>query len=454
MSLQQTGTDDQPSLRYAWGVVGLLSFAYTFSFIDRQILSLLVEPIRRDLGITDTGVSLLHGLAFVIFYTTMGYPIGRLADRATRKWIIAAGITVWSLMTAACGLARDFTQLFMARIGVGVGEAALSPAAYSMISDYFPREKVGRAMGVYTIGIYVGTGLALIVGGAVVQMAMHMPPLEVPYLGSIKAWQLTFFVVGLPGLLIALLVSLVREPARRGVETVTRDGQSFMDGLRYIGAHWRLYAPFMMGTSFVALIGYACNLWLPTFFMRVHGFTAGEAGLYVGLVVLVGGVIGVYGGGMLADHLMARGRYIAYPLVIMLSGIGIVIPIILVPLMPTPALAILAYLPAAIFTSVPSSTSPAALQLITPNEMRGQVSAAFLLVLNLFGLGIGPTAVALVTDYGFKDPAMLGYSLAIISTCAVPPAVILLSLSLKGFAARIRERETLEAEIGLTGKRT
>lgn len=432
--------DNQPSLRYAWGVVGILSFAYTFSFIDRQILSLLVEPIREDLGLTDTGVSLLHGLAFAIFYTTMGYPIGRLADRSTRKYIIAIGITFWSLATAACGLARDFTQLFLARVGVGVGEAALSPAAYSMISDYFPREKVGRAMGVYTIGIYVGTGLALIVGGAVVEVATNMPPIALPWFGEIKAWQLTFFVVGLPGLLIAALVALVKEPARRGIDEKVEE-QSFSAGLVYIWAHRKLYAPFILGASFVAMIGYACNLWLPTFFIRAHGFTPGEAGLAVGLMVLVGGAIGVYGGGYVADRMMARGKYSAYPLVIMWSGVGITIPIALVPFMPTPELAMLAYLPASILTSVTSSTSPAAIQLITPNEMRGQVSALFLLALNMIGLGIGPTLVALVTDYSFKDPAMVGYSLAIVCVAAVPPAVILLTLSLRNFAARIKERE-------------
>ena len=150
-----------PDPMYAWYVVGILMLAYTFSFIDRQILSLLVGPIRRDLAITDTQMSLLHGLAFAIFYTFLGLPIGRVVDSRSRRKVIIIGITVWSLMTAACGLANRFVTLFLARMGVGVGEATLNPAAYSLITDYFPKEKQGRAMGIYGMGIYMGAGLWL-----------------------------------------------------------------------------------------------------------------------------------------------------------------------------------------------------------------------------------------------------------------------------------------------------
>lgn len=429
---QDQQPDGQPSLRYAWGVVGLLGLAYTFSFIDRQILSLMVGPIRQDLGLTDTGVSLLHGLAFVIFYTTMGYPLGRLADRAPRKWIISTGIAVWSLMTALCGLARNFIDLFLARVGVGVGEATLSPAAYSMISDYFPREKIGRAMGVYNMGVYLGSGLAFIVGGAVIEMAASSPPVDLPLFGETRPWQLAFFIVGLPGLLVALAVMLVREPARRNVQT---PGRSFADGLRFIRGRARVYAPFICGTACMSFIGYATNMWLPSFFMRVHGLSTGEAGLYIGLVVLVGGMIGVFGGGWVADWLQARGRRDAFPLVIMGSALGVLVPSLLIPFMPTPLLAFLVYIPASIFTSAPFAAAPAALQVITPNEMRGQVSAVYLMVTNIIGLGLGPTAVALVTDYLFADPQKVGYSVALITAMAAPLGVLLLSLSRAPFAA-------------------
>ena len=190
-----------PPAPAAWYTVGLLFVAYTFSFVDRFILTLLIEPIKQDFNLSDTGVSLLVGFAFVIFYTFLGIPIGRLADRVNRRNLIVAGITLWSCMTALCGMARGFGSLFVARVGVGVGEAALSPAAYSMIADLFPPKKLGRALSVYTAGAFVGVGLALIVGGLIVQSVISSPDITLPIIGEGRSWQIPFFIVGLPGLL-------------------------------------------------------------------------------------------------------------------------------------------------------------------------------------------------------------------------------------------------------------
>ncbi|HKZ72699.1 MAG TPA: MFS transporter, partial [Steroidobacteraceae bacterium] len=207
--------DTYPPALYSWYVVGVLTVTYTVSFIDRQIMALMIEPIRRDLGITDTQVSLLIGLAFAVFYTLLGLPIARLADRYSRRAIIAAGVAVWCVMTAACGLARSYAQLFLARVGVGVGEAALSPSALSMMSDYFPKRTRGRAVAVYNMGISLGAGLAMIVGGQVIAHVMQAPPVRLPVVGELFAWQTVFLVVGLPGLLMAVLMATVKEPARR-----------------------------------------------------------------------------------------------------------------------------------------------------------------------------------------------------------------------------------------------
>jgi MFS family permease len=199
-----------PSPLRAWYAVAVLVLAFVFSFIDRIVIALLVEPIKADLGISDFDIGLLQGFAFAIFYALLGIPIGRLSDRISRRGIIATGIAVWSLMTAACGLARSFFGLFLARVGVGVGEATLSPAAYSMISDYFPREKLGRALGVYQSGAMLGAGIAFLVGGAAVQLLSAYDGQVLPVLGPVRMWQLAFFAVGLPGLLIALLMLTVR----------------------------------------------------------------------------------------------------------------------------------------------------------------------------------------------------------------------------------------------------
>lgn len=205
-----------PRPRYAWYVVGVLMVAYVFSFIDRQILNLLVGPIRRDLGISDTGMSVLMGFSFAVFYTAFGLPLGRIADSRSRRGLIGFGMAFWSLMTAACGLAQRYWQLVLLRIGVGVGEASLSPAAYSLIMDYFPPARRSLAISVYSMAIYLGAGLALLLGGVVIQVTSVAPSVGVPLLGEIRSWQAVMLAVGLPGLLAALLLLTVREPLRRG----------------------------------------------------------------------------------------------------------------------------------------------------------------------------------------------------------------------------------------------
>ena len=219
-----TGKSGYPSPVYSWYVVVVLTVAYMFSFLDRQILALLIEPIRQDLEITDFQISLLLGLAFGIFYTALGIPIGRLADRRSRRGIIAVGVTIWCLMTAACGLARNFSQLFLARIGVGVGEATLNPSAYSLISDYFPRQRRGRAISFYNMGVSLGAGVAMVVGGQIIAFAFDTPRVTLPIVGELYAWQLVFLLVGLPGLLIAALMITVREPERRDKLQIATDG--------------------------------------------------------------------------------------------------------------------------------------------------------------------------------------------------------------------------------------
>ena len=214
-----------PPAGYAWYVVGVLTLAYVLSFIDRQILSLMVEPIRRDLGISDKQMSLLMGASFAVFYTFFGIPLGRLADTRSRRGIIAVGIAFWSVMTTGCGLVNKFWQLALLRMGLGVGEASLSPSAYSLIFDYFRPAQRSTAISVYSMGIYIGSGLAFILGGLVIRSTSGQEHFILPLLGAMRSWQIVFFVVGLPGFLMSLLLLTIREPERQGANRA-KDGST------------------------------------------------------------------------------------------------------------------------------------------------------------------------------------------------------------------------------------
>jgi len=280
-------------------VVGLLMVAYTSSFIDRQIMSLLVDPIRADLGISDTQFSLLAGLAFSIFYSVMGLPLGWVADRMSRRMLIIVGMIAWSVMTALCGLATSFLALFIARMGVGIGEAALSPAAYSLISDHFPPERRARAISAYAMGPYLGSGLALIIGGQVIEAASGLGAVTLPLVGELAPWQLVFLAVGLPGIPIALLFLLVREPVRRGLAPQGSDTEL----LPFIKARRTLFLLLFLGFSVFGIAGISYLVWIPAVFIRVHGWTAGDIGVAYGLILLLHRRLGV---GPLADARSCR----------------------------------------------------------------------------------------------------------------------------------------------------
>lgn len=242
--------------------------AYIFSFIDRQILSLMIEPIKVDLQITDTQFSLLSGLAFSMFYALMGLPIAFLADRFSRVRIIALGVAFWSLATAACGLSKSFPQMFLARMSVGVGEAALTPATYSMLSDLFSREKLGRAVGLYSMGAFLGGGLAFLVGGLVISLLRGAPSVELWGLGEVRSWQLTFFIVGLPEVLVALLIlATIRDPQRQPSAQAPRKA-AMGDGLRFIGNHRPTFLCLYLGFAFFSMCQYALVSWSPALYMR------------------------------------------------------------------------------------------------------------------------------------------------------------------------------------------
>lgn len=408
-----------PRLRYAWYATGVLMIAYTFSFLDRQILNLMIGPIEHDLGISDSQFALLTGGAFGIFYTIMGLPLGWLADRFSRKWIVTAGISCWSLMTAACGFAGSFPQLLLTRVGVGVGEATLSPSAYSLLADYFDRTRLSRAMSVYTCGIFIGAGTAMMLGGAVVDLVQHNPSLHLDTLGIKHAWQAVFVIVGVPGLALALWLSTLREPVRRdhGADSAAAAKASggFATGLRELAAfltrYPRLCIALFLGSAFFSILGYT-DAWYPELFIRTWGWPASRSGLVNGASSLIAGPLGLLFAGWYSSRLMAAGRIDACLRLTAFGAIGITLPAVAMPLAPNPTAMALCLLPLKFFVGFPPVLIPSAIQMLAPNRLRGQLGALFLFTVGIIGVTCGPAIPALFTDHIFKSHDALRYSLA------------------------------------------
>ena len=416
--------EQYPSNRRAWYAVVVLTIAYIVSFLDRQLLALVVEDVKADLVLTDTQVSLLLGFAFALFYTTMGIPIGRLADKKSRKTIIGIGITCWCLMTAACGLAKNYTQIFLARVGVGVGEATLSPSALSMISDYFPVEKRGRAMGFFNMGVSVGSGIALIVGGQIVAYVAGSPQIVLPFIGEIFAWQALFLYVGLPGLLVAALMTTVKEPSRKGkIEITSADGKStdeisIPQTIKFLWKRHKAYGWLFLSMACSVLMGYAFLSWLPAMYIRTYQIGIGTVALWQGVAFLVGGPFGATMSGWLGDVLFKKWDKTAHVKLFAYSMIVMTLAAALVPLMPSYQLATLMFVPQIIMAAGQTALAPVAIINITPNQIRGQVIAIYFFVISMAGYTLGPTSVALLTDYVFQDEGLIRYSISIVALVA------------------------------------
>lgn len=439
VSAVEVRTAPPPSSAYSWYVVLILTLAYTVSYVDRQILSLMVGPIRADLNLTDTEMSLLHGMAFALFYTFMGIFLGWAADRWNRRNLIMGGMGVWGLATAACGLAGSFGTLFAARTVVGVGEAALSPAAYSMISDYFAKSRRGRALGIYSAGIFVGSGFAYIVGGGAVGLADGLVENLADMGYHFRGWQVVFVLVSLPAVLLLFLMRTVKEPARQEQGAVSDDALAdFKAGMRSIWARRGLYLPIILAFSFTAVVNYAFFAWIPSYFIRVFEWTPKEIGLSFGVILLVFGTSGMWISGYLSDKMVANGKA-SGPLTIALVGAVLgVIPAATFTFFNDPYIALVCLVGYVFCFSFTAALGPVALQAITPNELRGQVSAFYLFILNIIALGLGPTAVALTSDYIFEDEMKIGLAMSVVAVVVVPIAVVLFLIGRRRMEAESR----------------
>ncbi len=415
-----------PSARTAWFAVSFLSIANLFSFLDRQVLNLLVAPIKVDLAISDTQVGLLQGAAFGVFYTLMIIPFGWVADNSNRIRLVGVGIAVWSIMTALCGLADSFWHLFFARIGVGIGEATIAASGASIISDYFPSTKRTIPLSVYTLVASSGAGVALVAGGLVAAASAAYGTVEVPFVGVMAPWQIVFMAVGLPGLVWSLFSLVVPEPARREVTTTTA---TWTELFAFIRSRRKVIGLHFGGYCFYNTFGYGAGGWVPVYFMRAHGWSMSDVGLRYGTLYLFCALIGGLAGGALARYFLKQGRREANLLAIAVGNALLVFPGVLMPLMPNGWLSLLLAAPLLALLVFPSGPSLAAIQEITPNRLRGRMTALYYAVTNLVGISLGALLIGALTDYVFADEKAVGLSIALAGAVLCPIGAFIMYLA-------------------------
>jgi MFS family permease len=398
--------------RRAWFTLTILVFAYVVAMLDRIVITLLVAPIQRDLNITDTQFGLLNGFAFALFYTIMAIPIAGLADRKSRRLIIGIGILLWSMFTGACGLARNVLQLFIARTGVGIGEASLAPAGVSLIASTFPAKYLGRALAIFQSGAVLGTGLAYLMGGWVLRFASQAQTGNFARSHHIVDWQIVFFVVALPGLAIAALSGLIVEPRRELVPDEAINQANVFSRLWSAGGS---VVPYMLAFSTTQLISFAFIGWMPTLFVRKYHLDVTVGASILGAVFLVVAPAGMVIGGLLNDLLFSRGRRDAP---IMVAGAGCLGMLLFGTLAPLPTqlwATVVLFALLFFFGSMSSGIANTGVQMLVPADLRARATAVFYLVINLIGMAGGPLITALITDRVFGSRDHLDGSLSIVA---------------------------------------
>ena len=408
-----------PRRSYAWLVVALLMGTAILSYTDRQVLSLLVDPVRHDLGISDTSMSLLLGTAFALIAGFAGIPFGWLADRWSRRNLIVGGVLVWSIGTIACGLSHDFTQLFIARIVVGLGESVLSPAAISLISDYFPPSRRGLAVGSFLSGIAIGIGASILVGGATLHL-VESGVLAASPLAGLSAWRLVLLLLGAPGFLWVFALFIIREPARRAAHAVLATDTGAGTGAVTLAA----VAPLYVIVAMASLVDNAVGAWAPTLLIRGFARDAADVGVHLGTLLTIGFGAGVLLGGWLSDraasYAQVRGKAfvcLAVSLLILPVAWAINAPSADVVMDAVPAYFVLSGIVTACgFSAILDSV---------PNDRRGLAMAISFCLNVAVGAGLGPTSVAYLSDHVFT--AQRGLGPALLSTIVAGYGIVALA---------------------------
>ena len=418
--------------RNSWWVLGVLTTIYAYSWLDRQVIVMLVDPIKHELGLDDLAMSLVLGPAFGLCYVLFGIPLGWAADRYDRRWTIFFGVLIWSIATTATGFASSLTALFAMRLMVAVGEAALTPAAHSLLADNFPRNRLNTAMAVYSASPKVGISAAYALGGLLIAALVSREISLGAFWGDLTPWRQVFILVGIPGPILALLVLTFKEPARQAEAESNRFGF-----FSYMWLHRGLFMPLLFGFCAVSIPSVALQAWVPTYMGRQFGWSPEHYGPLIGLISGVSAFAVVLKGGVV-DWLYNRGINDA-PLRFYTWLLVVFTPVAAVAFLLSDPVAFLILYGLVQIVAIPYGLYMAtSVQMVTPRAFRARASAATLLAGNLVSMTFGPTIVAFLTDIVFKDPGKLGSSLAVVTVCGMGTALLLLRYSLPKYGAMLK----------------
>jgi len=441
-----------PNSFVAWYTTVLLALLYWLSLLDRSIISLLVDPIKKDLGISDVQFGMLHGMAFAITFSIFGLIVGTVADRFSRRTIIYISVTIWSLATAACGAAANFVHLLLARVGVGAGEAGLNPCASSMITDLFPPKRLTLALAVYALGSSVGVGCAFLFGGMLVDAVSNTEYVQLPVLGDVKPWQAVFYIIGLPGVFIALLSFTMPEPKRRGVRNKQQSGsivvgvvRSYSDLLRFMGQRKKFFSHHYLGFGLASICFTGGAAWYPAHIARTFGWEATQVGLSLGIALVAGGFVGKFFTGTMIGKLYERGhkdaqfKWYGWSLIVAFP-LGIIAMV-----SHTPWVFFVFFFFYVALLSPLTAVYVASLNLVTPNELRGAGVAFFGTVAGIISLSAGPVLIAMISDYVFGGNA-IGYGMATLFGVICPIAAYFLLTGCNAMREAVIEAESWNSD--------
>jgi MFS family permease len=426
----------------AWTCLAILLVLSFVSFLDRQIISLMVGMIKADLKISDSQIGILQGAAFGLVFPLFAVPLGYAADRYSRRWVIFLGVFFWSVAAVLSGLAHTFDVLLAARIGVGIGEAALGPASASLLSDIFPKHRLGLVFSIYSCGTLLGGAGALAIGGAVISWAGH--GMVFPVVGHLEAWQIAFIVTGAPGAILAFLIFMIPEPKRPVGAGRSKPHASWSEVFAFIHQNTAVLLLNVLGFSCFYIVTWGTLAWTPAILERSFGWSIGKVGASLGLFTAVVGLAGQLTNGLIVDQMMAKGRddahlrYYAFSsIIVVISGVA-------------GSFAHNAWFYLAMFAPLKfllnfGGVSIASLQVVTPSQLRGRVSALTGIITSLVGGTFGPSIVAFFTDHVFRDDSKVIYSMGLTIAIFVPLAGLFFALGMKPMRASVARQRLVEA---------